>query len=174
MYSKGIAYLLWAVGGFGVLGLHRFYLGKPLSGILWACTGGLVGIGALVDLFTLGRQVDDANMRILLGGQLNQNMMNNAMAGNYMRNVTDGRTRTVPSAANTEHAILMLAKMNHGIVTPNQAALEAHIKIDDAKKKLDDMSKAGHTEMRVRKNGSIVYTFPEFMDTQGEADLEGF
>src|SRR5262245_48452222 len=27
-----VSYLLWVVGGFGVLGLHRFYLGRWVSG----------------------------------------------------------------------------------------------------------------------------------------------
>ena len=61
MYSKGLAYLLWLLSGFGVLGFHRFYLGKPLSGLLWMFTLGLGGVGSLYDLFTLGRQVDEAN-----------------------------------------------------------------------------------------------------------------
>jgi TM2 domain-containing membrane protein YozV len=59
--SKGVAYLLWLVGGFGVLGLHRFYLGKLGTGLLWLFTFGVLGIGAFIDLFTLGTQVDVAN-----------------------------------------------------------------------------------------------------------------
>lgn len=49
------------MSGFGIFGFHRFYLGKPLSGILWMFTFGLGGIGSLYDLFTLGSQVDEAN-----------------------------------------------------------------------------------------------------------------
>jgi hypothetical protein len=49
------------LSGFGVLGFHRFYLGKLLSGILWMFTFGLAGIGSLYDLFTLDNQVDQAN-----------------------------------------------------------------------------------------------------------------
>lgn len=37
----------------GVLGAHRFYEGKIATGILWACTGGLFGIGWFIDLLIL-------------------------------------------------------------------------------------------------------------------------
>ena len=46
---------------FGWLGFHRFYLGKIGTGILWIITGGVFGFEALIDLFTLGSQVDQAN-----------------------------------------------------------------------------------------------------------------
>lgn len=61
MKSAGVAYLLWLIGGFGVLGLHRFYAGKVVSGLVWFFTGGLFGIGALVDLFLIPGMIRDAN-----------------------------------------------------------------------------------------------------------------
>jgi TM2 domain-containing membrane protein YozV len=61
MKSKGTAYLLWAIGGLGCQGLHHFYLDKPVKGIIWLLTLGIGGIGALIDLFTLGGQVDNVN-----------------------------------------------------------------------------------------------------------------
>ncbi len=38
---------------FGVFGVHRFYEGKILSGIVYALTGGLFGIGWIIDLLIL-------------------------------------------------------------------------------------------------------------------------
>lgn len=63
MKSKGIAYLLWLISGFGWLGIHHFYLGKIGKGIIWIITGGVFGIGSLIDLFTLGGAVDNYNTK---------------------------------------------------------------------------------------------------------------
>lgn len=47
----GVAYLLWFF--LGLLGGHRFYTGRIGTGILWALTGGLCGVGWLIDVFTI-------------------------------------------------------------------------------------------------------------------------
>ena len=57
-HSKTIGYLAWI---FGFLGAHRFYYGKPISGTIWFCTLGLLGVGWLIDLFlipSMDRQAD--------------------------------------------------------------------------------------------------------------------
>ena len=45
----------------GIFGIHRFYLGKWLTGLLWLLTGGLLMLGVLYDYWTLNRQVDEVN-----------------------------------------------------------------------------------------------------------------
>lgn len=69
MISVGTAYLLWLPGCVGLSGLHRFYMGKPITGIIWFLTLGLVGIGHFYDLLTIPRQVHQANKRFGYGPQ---------------------------------------------------------------------------------------------------------
>lgn len=45
----------------GYLGVHRFYLGKWFTGILYLLTGGLLGIGWLYDFLNLNSQINEAN-----------------------------------------------------------------------------------------------------------------
>lgn len=45
----------------GIFGLHRFYMGKYLTGIVYLLTGGLFLIGVLYDYWTLNQQVSDIN-----------------------------------------------------------------------------------------------------------------
>jgi TM2 domain-containing membrane protein YozV len=46
----------------GLFGLHRFYLRKWVSGLVWLLTFGLFGLGYLYDFWTLNRQVSEANL----------------------------------------------------------------------------------------------------------------
>ena len=45
----------------GLLGLHRFYMGKWVTGIIYLCTAGLLGIGYLYDFWTLNDQITVIN-----------------------------------------------------------------------------------------------------------------
>ncbi|WP_303722177.1 TM2 domain-containing protein [Malonomonas rubra] len=45
----------------GFLGIHRMYMGKWLSGLLYLLTGGIFGFGYLYDFWTLNTQVSEIN-----------------------------------------------------------------------------------------------------------------
>ncbi|MCK4660429.1 MAG: TM2 domain-containing protein [Phycisphaerae bacterium] len=65
----------------GVLGVHRFYCGRVGSGLLWALTAGLVGIGWLIDLFLVPSMVREANARIM--SQLRERGSSGLMPANH-------------------------------------------------------------------------------------------
>jgi TM2 domain-containing membrane protein YozV len=54
-----IAWLLLAF--LGVFGVHRMYMGKWLSGILYLLTVGVFGLGVIYDLWTLNDQISLIN-----------------------------------------------------------------------------------------------------------------
>lgn len=45
----------------GVFGVHRFYLGKWITGLLYLLTGGILLLGVLYDYWTLNGQIDEIN-----------------------------------------------------------------------------------------------------------------
>ncbi len=164
MYSTGIAYFLWLIGGFGALGLHRFYLGKFGTGILYLCTGGVCMIGSVYDFFTLSNQVREANIRAQI-----RDAMDLKPLGRFPRQAEDEGRRRKESI---EHAILRAAKKNSGIVTPSDIALEAEVSLEEAKTQLERLAKNGFAEMRIRKSGVIVYCFPDFLVDRNASEFE--
>jgi TM2 domain-containing membrane protein YozV len=45
----------------GIFGVHRFYLEKWITGVIWLLTGGLFLVGYVYDYWTLNRQIDEIN-----------------------------------------------------------------------------------------------------------------
>jgi TM2 domain-containing membrane protein YozV len=55
----GVAWLLHIF--LGLFGIHRFYMGKIVTGLIYLCTGGLFGIGYVYDTLTLNDQIAELN-----------------------------------------------------------------------------------------------------------------
>ena len=51
--NKTTAIILCCLGFLGFAGIHKFYEGKIVLGIIYLLTGGLFAIGTIIDLFSL-------------------------------------------------------------------------------------------------------------------------
>lgn len=54
-----VAWILLTFTGF--FGIHRFYMKKWITGIIWLFTGGLLFLGVLYDYWTLNKQISKVN-----------------------------------------------------------------------------------------------------------------
>ncbi|MBN2736921.1 MAG: TM2 domain-containing protein [Spirochaetales bacterium] len=164
MFSLTIARLMWVLSLF-VPGLHRFYLGKIGSGLLYFFTWNLGFLGFLIDGLSLPNMVAEANLREKYRRAIS---FEDEPISLQMRPARKIQKMSV------EKVILQCAKNNNGLVTPGSVALEGDYSLDDAKKYLDKLASKGYSEMRITDNGAIVYVFPDFQkeSVKGEfADL---
>lgn len=162
MKDKGVAYALWIAGFFGIAGLHRFYVGKPVSGLVWLLTGGLLGIGTLVDALLIPGLVDRSNQRLLGRG------VHLHLHGDVMDGVVVPPRAALPPARveSAEKQILRIAARRSGVVTPQVLALETELSIADAKRELMVLVAAGHCSVDVAEDGAEVYRVIGLGDTK--------
>ena len=69
-HSVPFGYFIWF---FGFTGAHRFYYGRPVTGTLWFCTLGLLGIGWIVDFFLIPTMDREADLKFQ-DGPINYNI----------------------------------------------------------------------------------------------------
>jgi hypothetical protein len=53
LYILTLSYLCYCISLSLLISLQRFYIGRPASGIVWLLTGGLFGIGWIIDFFLI-------------------------------------------------------------------------------------------------------------------------
>ncbi len=176
MKSSGIAYLLWCAGLFGGCGIHRFYLGKYGTGILYLLTFGLFGIGQLIDLFRIGDMVEKENLKTQLrqGTTVNVNIHGTAgqpdvvlehrqAASSFQQQPPQAKSE--PETGKTlEVKILRLARNFHGRLTPLELAANSSLSLEEADNVLEDIVRRGYANMEVSDAGNIVYEFPGFLE----------
>lgn len=158
------AYLFWLPSLFGIAGLHRFYLGKPFTGILFLATVGLGGLGTIYDALTMPQQVRKARLTMKLDDLLEDDEVPRRTRTPFV-----GSDRRPPSL---EQAILRVAEERHGVVMPSRAALAAGVSPEQARTKLEALAMGGFCEMRVTRDGMIVYLFPDFLDEIGRQEID--
>jgi TM2 domain-containing membrane protein YozV len=149
MKSKLIAYLLWVFGG--VFGFHKFYLGRIGMGLLYLCTGGILGIGWLIDFFTLSHQVDIYNAlygggRPYQGQNIVINMGNQGSLSAEQRNLSP------------EKQILALSERT-SVLTLRQIVAQTSLEIEEAETTLRKLVDRGMAKELIEPDGKLKYDF---------------
>ena len=159
-YSTGLGYGLWCAGLLGACGIHRFYLGKVGTGVLWLLTLGLLGIGQLVDLFRMKSLVRDANIRE--GRIPHPRQLAVARARIGTGEPEPGRAPPL----NVRQQLLQAAMGNGGELTVSHGVLATGRTFEQVEKVLNGMADKGYVDVdNAPGTGVIVYRFPDLVGT---------
>lgn len=172
--NPGMAYLLLAMSMFGVAGLHRFYLGRPFTGLLWLITWGLFGVGTLADLFYVPLMTESENRRLGLDSQgralptpgPHRAALPRPEPSPTELAVVNHAPPLRPPAVSVEQAILQLAKENDGGVTVAMVALATGLSLRRAERELGKLVKQGYAERDVTTEGAFLYVFRGLRSTE--------
>jgi hypothetical protein len=149
--SKGVAYVLWLF--FGLFGIHRFYLDKIGTGVLYLLTFGVFGIGWIIDLFTLGNQVDTYNL--LHSGNMN---MGGGVTQSQNIVINTPSSPFTHTKVNAEKEILALAE-GTPTLTLKQIMTKTELNMDEAENALKKLIDKGMARQEVDSFGKTTYTF---------------
>lgn len=151
-----MSYLLWLLGFAGLAGLHRLYNGKIGTGLLWLCTGGLLGVGQVIDLFLVPDMAEEQKIRLL------------ARAGSpYGTSTRPIVTQTVAAQAMATQQqgmvkLLKAARHHRGELSVTQAVLATEMGFAEVETLLREMVKLGYVSVENHpQTGVVVYHFLE-------------
>lgn len=153
-YSSGTAFLLWLACLFGFCGIHRFYLGRPVTGVLYLLTFGFLGIGQFVDLFLMRGMVREQNFKAL------------PPAPTVWQLPPAPPPPPAPKVDPREQMrmnLLGAARHHGGMLSVSQGVMATGKTFTEVETALDDMAISGFVDIdNDPKSGAVVYTFPEF------------
>jgi hypothetical protein len=154
-YKDSIGWALWCLFFIGLGGVHRIYLGKYGTGILWLLTWGLFGVGQFLDLFRMKSLVRDSNIR---DGYL----PHPRYAQQLGRPAAPPAQQLASSQPSLMQVILKVAQENGGALTVTQAVAATGLSFEKVEEVLGEMVAKGYVDVdNVPQSGVIVYRFPE-------------
>ena len=155
MYKDGVGYALWCLFLLGLAGVHRIYLGKYGTGILWMLTFGLFGIGQFIDLFRMKQLVRDANVR---DGFLPHPRWTLPLPG---PSSSPPALSKEPDGSPMQR--LLRAAMDHGgTLTVTQGVAATGLSFSEVERLLREMVAEGYVDVdNAPESGVVIYRFPE-------------
>jgi len=167
MYREGPAYALWCLFFVGLAGLHRIYMGKYGTGIVWLLTFGLFGVGQFIDLFRMKRLVEESNVR---EGYLPHPRLAHILSGRepgVPAAVGSGRpaARYVPiepSKSDLLRTLLKAAREHGGRLTVTEGVEATGLSFAEVEETLRDMVASGYVDVdNAPESGVVIYRFLE-------------
>jgi TctA family transporter len=162
--ASGTAFGLWLACLFGLCGIHRFYLNRPGTGILYLLTFGLFGIGQLVDLFRIPGIVRDENNKALAFEALAEKR---ALASLQRQALLPAAALSVPVVTEDpeelmRRTLLTAASKHGGKLSVTQGVMATGKSFEVVEAALDAMAKSGYVGIdNDIDTGAVVYTFGE-------------
>lgn len=166
------AYIFWCCGLVGLCGLHRFYTKHYLSGTLYLITFGFYGVGQFIDLFYVGKMVDEFNtklgLRTIAGYQVPPAVQQQVVVniGEQIASIlpsgvsaaASGNSAAPQTSNNTQSPEERIMNRCHDDeASMGQLCLASGLAPLEAKKIVNDLEGHGIIVARVDENGTIKY-----------------
>lgn len=157
--DAGTSYLFWALGFLGLCGMHRFYLDKPASGILYLLTGGLCMVGQVLDVFLIPSMVREKNLE--LAAIAVQTYLPSGR-GQFLPAPRDPGARPLSHEERMQVQLSRLAAQRGGRLTVTDGVVHTGRPPKEIQDVLEQMAKDGIIDMDLDyETGAMVYTFRE-------------
>ncbi|MCU0532691.1 MAG: TM2 domain-containing protein [Hydrococcus sp. Prado102] len=163
-----LAYALWGLGLFGMNGIHRFYLGRPVTGAVWLFSYGCLFIGQLLDLFLIPGMAKGDTSEFWRSLRNNQSLPRNAIdilqkifarLDSFDRNVPKNLLRDKPDS-NAMHKLLNVAAANGKVLSMGQAVLATGFPPNEVEDLLNEALRRGLAHVgNDPESGAVRYYF---------------
>lgn len=154
-----LTYLLWFL--WGLLGVHKFYLGRPVMGFVYLLTAGILGLGWLLDLFTIPGQVFRFNLERHMRALMSQTGDLEApppIPGRRM------------NREQLMQALLYRARQLGGVMTVTHGVAATGATFERVESVLRGMVHSGYVEVRnAPSSGVVQYVFVEMTASASDA-----
>ena len=156
-FRLGVSYLLWTAGFLpGIGGLHRFYNGKYVTGVIWFCTWNLFFLGQIVDAFIMPGMVDkyQDKMRKKLGLS--------ATGVPLAPQNSISQTVSLQTQDQLMIALVRAAQARGGKLSVTQAVMDTDRGFSEVEQALTQMVSAGYVSVENDPvTGIVIYRFNE-------------
>jgi TM2 domain-containing membrane protein YozV len=138
--------------------MHRLYLGKTFSGILYLFTFGLFGVGQLVDVFRIAQLVRDRNV-MSLGERV---LAAHSQALAYPASPVPVLAAPQDRDEQLRQLLLQAAARHGGRLSVTQGVAATGVAFAEVEAMLNDMVQSGYVGVdNDPDHGALVYVFGE-------------